>query len=210
MNFLAPLFLAGAFALALPVMFHLIRRTTRRRTAFSSLMFLKSTPPRLTRRNRLEHVLLLLLRCAAICLLATGFSRPFIKRVMPERPVGEPPKRIAILLDTSASMRRGNLWSEARGRAEAVLRKTSPTDQVALFTFDRQMTPLVTFDEWKTTAAADRIAFARSRLAQAKPGWSATRLDQAIIRASEMLSEQEDERRLRAAPDYRDQRFSGG
>jgi len=191
MSFLAPLFLAGAFAVALPVVFHLIRRTTRRRTVFSSLMFLKSTPPRLTRRNRLEHVLLLLLRCAAIGLLATGFARPFIKRAIPESSAGEPPKRMVILLDASASMRRGKLWSEACSRAEGTLKKASPADQVALFTFDRQLTPLVTFDEWQATAPTDRIALARSRLAQAKPGWSATRLGEAMIRASEMLSEQE-------------------
>ncbi len=59
MNFLAPLFLLGALAVALPVLFHLVRRTTRQRTVFSSLMFLRPAPPRLTRRNRLEHLLLL-------------------------------------------------------------------------------------------------------------------------------------------------------
>src|SRR6185369_11602556 len=103
MNFLAPLFLVGALAVALPVVFHLIRRTTRQRTVFSSLMFLKVTPPRLTRRSRLEDILLLLLRCAIICLLAIGFARPFIKHVMPENPSAEPPKRIVLLVDTSAS-----------------------------------------------------------------------------------------------------------
>src|ERR1041384_2382255 len=102
MSFLAPFFLAGALAVALPVVFHLIRRTTRQRTVFSSLMFLKSTPPRLTQRNRLEHLLLLLLRCAAICLLALGFARPCLKHALPETPSADPPKRIVILVDTSA------------------------------------------------------------------------------------------------------------
>src|SRR5262249_2161993 len=100
-------------------------------------------------------------------------------------------KRMVILLDASASMQREKLWSEARSRAEGTLQKTSPADQLALFTFDRQLTPLITFDQWKATAPADRIALARSRLAQAKPGWSATRLDQALIRACEILAEQE-------------------
>ena len=49
MNFLAPLFLLGGLAVAMPVIFHLIRRTTRERKAFSSLMFLIPSPPRLTR-----------------------------------------------------------------------------------------------------------------------------------------------------------------
>jgi len=189
MNFLAPLFLVGALAVALPVVFHLIRRTTRQRTVFSSLMFLNVTPPRLTRKSRLEDILLLLLRCAALCLLAAGFARPFIKHAMPESPSAESPKRIVILVDTSASMRRGDLWSQARDKAEAVLKNTSPADRAAIFTFDRQLTPLVTFDEWNSTAAGDRAALARGRLSEAKPGWAATRLDQAIVRASEMFSD---------------------
>jgi hypothetical protein len=69
------LFLFGALAVALPVVFHLIRRTTREQTLFSSLMFLQPSPPRLARKSRLEH-LLLLLRCLALGLLAFGFARP--------------------------------------------------------------------------------------------------------------------------------------
>ena len=70
MSFLAPLFLLGGLAIALPVVFHLVRRSSREKLEFSSLMFLKPTLPRMTRRNRLEHIFLLLLRCLAIGLLA--------------------------------------------------------------------------------------------------------------------------------------------
>lgn len=80
MNFLTPLFLIGGLAIAGPIIFHLIKRTTRERTLFSSLMFLLPTPPRLSKRSRLEHLLLLLLRCLALGLLALGFSRPFSNR----------------------------------------------------------------------------------------------------------------------------------
>src|SRR6516162_4573390 len=128
MSFLAPLLLVGGLAVALPVIFHLIRRTTRERRVFSSLMFLKSTPPRLTRRNRLEHILLLLLRSAAICLLAAGFSRPFIRHALPSIPSAATPKKIVVLVDVSASMRRANLWSQARDRVGAIVAKASPAD----------------------------------------------------------------------------------
>src|ERR1043165_7375045 len=99
MSFLAPLFLLGAAAIALPVIFHLIRRTTKDRKIFSSLMFLRATPPRLTRRSRLEHLLLLALRCLALLLLAAGFARPFIKKaVSDDRPAGT--QRVVVLVDT--------------------------------------------------------------------------------------------------------------
>src|SRR6516225_3429699 len=117
MTFLAPLFLLAGLAVGLPVLFHLIRRTTRQRTPFSSLMFLFPTPPRLTQRSRLEHILLLLLRCAVICLLALGFSRPFIRKPV-NSSVSNTAKRILLLVDTSASMRRANLWADARDRIQ--------------------------------------------------------------------------------------------
>lgn len=77
MGVLAPLYLAGLAALSLPLIFHLVRRTPRGRQEFSSLMFLLPSPPRLTRRSRLDQILLLLLRLAALALLAFAFARPF-------------------------------------------------------------------------------------------------------------------------------------
>ena len=69
MSFLAPLFLVGALAVAAPIIFHLIRRTSREKVTFSSLMFLQSTPPRVTRSSKVENIFLLLLRCATSLLV---------------------------------------------------------------------------------------------------------------------------------------------
>ena len=102
MSFLTPLFLLGAAAVVAPILFHLIRRTTRERTRFSSLMFLKPTLPRLTKRSRLENLLLLLLRCAVLCLLAAAFARPFLKSLTPEVQAAAETKRTVVLLDASA------------------------------------------------------------------------------------------------------------
>jgi hypothetical protein len=189
MNFLTPLFLLGGLAIAGPIIFHLIKRTTRERTVFSSLMFLLPTPPRLSKRSRLEHWLLLLLRCLALGLLALGFSRPFFKQTPLEDPTASPPKRIVVLVDVSASMRRAGLWTAARERVAATLAKTSVADQVALYTFDRNATALVPFDEWNRTAASDRVAMTNARLAAMSPGWGGTQLGNALITAAESLAE---------------------
>lgn len=194
MNFLAPLFLIGGLALAAPVIFHLIRQTTKERKIFSSLMFLLPTPPRLSRRSRLQDILLLLLRCLALALLAVGFSRPFLKEPPLDSPTGEQPKRIVVLVDVSASMRRDGVWSAARDRAEAALRRAGPADEVALFTFERAATPLVSFEEWNRTAAGDRAAFASARLAVVTPGWGGTHLGNALITAAEALAETDGKR----------------
>ena len=79
MSLLTPLYILGALAIAAPIVFHLIRRTPRGEVPFSSLMFLSPTPPRLTRRSRLDNILLLLLRAAALGLLALAFARPFLR-----------------------------------------------------------------------------------------------------------------------------------
>jgi hypothetical protein len=191
MSFLTPLFLLGALAIAAPILYHLIRRTTRERKIFSSLMFLLPSPPRISRRHRLENIPLLLLRCAALALLAFGFARPFLKESPVVDPTGAEPRRTAILLDVSASMRRGGVWEAARARAEAVLDRASPSDHVALFTYDRQTTPLLTFEEWNRAAPGDRMALGRSRLAAVSPGWGGTHLGNALITAAESLSENE-------------------
>ncbi len=191
MSFLAPLFLIGGAAVALPVIFHLIRRTTKERTVFSSLMFLMPTPPRLTRRSRLEHLLLLALRCLALCLLAMGFARPFFKHVVTPKTSSQAAKRIIVLVDSSASMRRANLWSDARDRVDSVLRKAQPADQVALFTFDRELHPLVSFEEWDSTSVAARASFTMRKLGETSPSWFSTHLGHALISAAETLSDTE-------------------
>ena len=189
MNFLAPLFLFGGLALAGPVILHLIRRATKERTTFSSLMFLLPTPPRLSRRSRLQHLWLLVLRCLALALLALGFSRPFFKETPLVDPTAVQPKRIVVLVDVSASMRRTGVWAAARERIEAVVRKAGPADQVALFSFDRQSTALLSFTEWNRTPVGDRVALAVSRLAAITPGWAGTHLGNALITATETLAE---------------------
>ncbi|HZN34277.1 MAG TPA: BatA domain-containing protein, partial [Pirellulaceae bacterium] len=80
MSVLFPLYLAGLAALTLPLILHLVRRTPKGRKEFSSLMFLAPSPPRLTRRSRLDQILLLLLRLAALAFLAFAFARPFLRQ----------------------------------------------------------------------------------------------------------------------------------
>src|SRR5947209_19707839 len=98
MGVLAPLYLAGLAALSLPLIFHLVRRTPRGRHDFSSLMFLVPSPPRLTRRSRLDQLLLLLMRLTALTLLAFAFARPFLRRTATLAMEDLPARRVAIVV----------------------------------------------------------------------------------------------------------------
>lgn len=189
MSFLAPLFLLGGLAVALPVVFHLVRRSSREKMVFSSLMFLKPTPPRMTRRNRLEHIFLLLLRCLAICILSLGFARPFLQKPMAATPAGASGAKIILLVDTSASMRRGGVWPAAMARAQTALKGTSAADQVAVLTFDDQVRTVVSFEQWSAMNLSDRATLTAQQLEESKPTWHSTHLGNALISAAETLED---------------------
>lgn len=189
-NFLAPLFLAGAAAVALPFLFHLIRRSSREKIVFSSLMFLDPSPPRITRRSRLEHILLLLLRCAVLCLLAFAFARPFFQKPMPATNPDDKNARVALLVDASASMRREDLWSQARTRAVNLVRQLRPADSFAVYTFDQQLHTVLSFADAAQRGPGERATAVESRLAAVNPTWAGTHLGHAMLNATEHLLEQ--------------------
>ncbi len=183
MSLLAPLYVLGLSAIAAPLIFHLIRRSPRGEVPFSSLMFLSPTPPRLTRRSRLDHLLLLLVRAAVLCLLAFAFARPFLREASRLGFGDVDQRRVAVLVDTSASMRRGDVWARAIEQTRKVIAECRPTDQLAIFSFDADFHPLLTFHESATLDAARRGTVARGLVERLAPTWGGTNLGQALIDA---------------------------
>jgi hypothetical protein len=200
MGILAPLYLAGLAALALPLIFHLVRRTPRGRQDFSSLMFLSPSPPRLTRRSRLEQIFLLLLRLAALALVAFAFSRPFLREAASLSFSDLPQRRVAILLDTSASMRRDNLWQQALRQVEHELDQLTPHDEVALYTFGDRLQTVVGFDSGTHDAKSSRAEFIRQSLQGLAPGWGGTDLGSALVAVAGELDAASDVKQLPAEP----------
>lgn len=181
MGVLAPLFLAGLAALSVPLVLHLVRRTPKGRQHFSSLMFLAPTPPRLTRRSRLDQILLLLLRLGALALLAFAFARPFWREAAMLSMSSLPSRRVAILLDTSASMRRADLWQQAVKLVEKELDDLNPHDDVALYTFSDRLQSVVPFDREGEPAEAAKAGLVRQQLASLRPTWASTDLAAALV-----------------------------
>ncbi len=183
MSLLAPLYALGALAVIGPLVFHLIRRTPKGQVPFGSLMFLSPTPPQLTRRSRLDQILLLILRAAAVLLIAAAFARPFLRETAALDLETATRSRVALLIDTSASMRRGDLWARTVAAAGRAIDGLSPADEVAVLAFDDHTRPVLTFAESATLDPARRRAVASAKLAELGPTWGATRLDQALIDA---------------------------
>ena len=174
MSALAWGFAAMGAAAAVPVIFHLIRQPTRERTEFGSLMFLTPTPPRLDRRSRIGDWLLLILRCLALLAIVAAFIRPY----WPDPAVADDvPERTIVLLDTSASMARGDLLERAAASVSDL-----PDGPAALWTFDRSVREVVPPD-------APRSALLRAvdEVAGAGASSAVTELDTAIMQAADRL-----------------------
>lgn len=188
MSFLFPLYLLGAAAIALPILLHLRRRPPKEHMEFGSLMFLTKSPERVTRRTRLEHLVLLALRCLAIVLLALAFGRPFFASV--ELP---PEKtrltRAVLLLDRSASMRREGLRDASLAAAREALGRYESSDEVAITFFDEDLHLAADLSALAGLGAGARLAAFEELAAEesALPGWRGTDLGSALVRAANLL-----------------------
>ncbi len=212
MSLLYPALLIAMAAVGLPILLHLIRRRVRDRVAFSSLRFVQATLPRLRNRRRLENLVLLVLRGLAVCLLALAFARPFV--AAPAAPLPpQPARRIVVLVDTSGSMRRPGLWSQAVSEARSVLEGLGPLDRGCLMTFDQEARFLVGFEAWVALDPDQRVPAAARQLAALSPGWQATHLGQALVFAAEAIGDDDTGGRLAehgSPTDRADQRSAAG
>src|SRR5690606_7681614 len=121
MGFLTPLFLLGLLAAAIPVAIHLIRRENPPKVMLGTLRFMKQTTKKLILFQQIQQWLLLLLRAALICLLVLAFARPLFYQGSMARLIDAEPKAVAILLDTSLSMRAGERFERAKEEALDIL-----------------------------------------------------------------------------------------
>ena len=155
MNFLSPAFLAGLAALAIPVIIHLINRDKRVVVQFPSLMFLHKIPYRSIRRQKIRHLLLLLLRCLALLLFVAAFARPWFERSRHAGAASSGAREVVILVDRSYSMGYGDRWNKALDRARDIIGAISANDRATVVFFANE------------PAAATEPTADRSRLANA-------------------------------------------
>ena len=187
--FLAPAFLAGLLAIAVPVWLHRVARANPTRFPFASLMLLESTETQRTARRTLRYWLLLAVRIALLLALVFAFAGPLISsRAVPSL---NPDARLhAIVLDASLSMQYGDRWTRALEAAQRVAEAAKPGDEVMLAVGGRQIKVM------EGATKAENIGALRAELQQLKPeigrldyglmmttanGWLGTRRLPAIV-----------------------------
>ena len=84
---------------------------------------------------------------------------------------------VAVLIDTSGSMRRNGIWEQVGLELDRVLADLGPTDRIALYRFSNQSESVVSFDESQSVAAPwrgviwSRAAFGNSSPVGVKARW---------------------------------------
>ncbi len=131
-----PLFLLAALAAAIPVILHMINRQRAKEMPFSTLRFLRICVQKTRRRRRIHDVLLMLVRAAALVLIALGLANVRLTSLS-SLLSGKGASAVAIVLDNSASMgvmdRGRPRFETARMAVEQILKQLQGGDQVALF-----------------------------------------------------------------------------
>lgn len=139
MGLLAPWFLAGLLALALPVWLHLLRRRHAPPREFASLMLFEPRRESSVRQRRLRYLLLLALRCLVLAALALAFARPYRETAAS---AGAGRRLVVLALDDSFSMKQGDRMARARSMALAELGRLRPGERVQAIAFSSNVRAL--------------------------------------------------------------------
>ena len=135
--FLQPLALLGLFAAAIPAVLHLLSRLSPPTVPFPAVRYLAETEQRQSRRLKLRHLLLLLLRTGLIASLVLAAARP-VARVAVGR--AHAPTALALVLDNSLSsgavVGGGRVLDRLVTRARDVVRRVAPADRLWLMLAD--------------------------------------------------------------------------
>jgi hypothetical protein len=187
LSFITPMLLGGAALVAVPIVLHLIMRRKPVPHEFPALRFLRDRAVANRRRLQVSHLFLLLLRMAALALLALALARPVL-RGAGWLADGEGPVAAARVIDTAPRMalREANetRLERAAKLARVLLDKLPQGSRVAVV----DTTGATAAFAPSATAAAARI----ERLSAAAPGAS---LPTAIAEARRLLAGSELARR---------------
>lgn len=158
MSFLNGLFLLALPLAAVPVLLHFFRRKQRDVVQWGAMQFLVDAAQKGRRWERLEELLLMLLRCAAVLALVLALARPQLQGQW----FGDHPAREVILvLDNSMSMARDvdgeTPFAELQERAKDTLDKLSELDSV-------QLMLAVGGPDWMTAQAVPVDSLTRAKL----------------------------------------------
>ncbi len=124
MNFLFPSFLFALFTLSIPIIIHLFHFRRFKKVYFSNTSFLSFIKNEKKTKNKLKHLIILILRLLAIASLVFAFSQPFIPVKNMNSTTGQ--KSVSIYIDNSPSMNNksseNSMLNEAKNTAKEIIK----------------------------------------------------------------------------------------
>ena len=184
--FETPLFLiAAAIGALVPLILHLMQKKKTTPVVFPTLRFLKLAQQASSRRIRIEHLLLWLLRTMIMALLGLAFAMPILRTHGIDF-LGRAPRDIAIVLDASYSMGyqagRNTVWENAVEIAVNLIEELGENDRYSITIAKQEPHALI----------AEPISDKEEGVAQLTAlqlGYDTSRLSPAITAAYESIRE---------------------
>lgn len=171
--------LAGTAVLA-PVLLHLLLRNRPQRKILPTMRFLPGTSQQSVAMHRLKNILLLILRAAAVLLIALAFSRPYFERRQIVPAQDEAGEAVVFAIDASMSMRANDRWRVAVDRAMTLNRALAADSRRGVVVFDRA--PQVACGDTDDALAVE------TALKQAAPGYGSTDLAAGVRAAADLAA----------------------
>jgi hypothetical protein len=188
------LFLAGAAAISLPILIHLLNKRKFKIVDWAAMDFLLDADKKNRKRIRLENLILLALRCLAVLLIGLLLARPFIPTSVTAGLINAAQFERIVLLDDSLSMqaRLGNesAWEVARKRladlATALAQdRESSNDLTLLLTSNPEQRQFTS-----TPLGADSIDEVKATIEKLEPSDGTANLSASLKELEDYLSSQ--------------------
>jgi hypothetical protein len=188
------LFAAGAAAVSLPIIIHLLNKRKFKIVDWAAMEFLLDADKKNRRRVRLENLILLLLRCLAVFLIAMLLARPFLPTSVTAGLINAAQFERIVLLDDSLSMqaRLGNesAWEVASKRLSDLTTGLAQDNQsdnsLTVFLTSRPNQPLIN----SAHLGQDSIDEVNATLGDLEAGDRPANLDSALKELETYLSSQ--------------------
>lgn len=178
MGFLQPLFLWGIAGISIPVLIHLFSRRKSPPYNFSTLKFIKLTHKKTIRRQKLEEILVLLLRTILIAFLFIAAAQPVSKKAL----FREKESWVVLVLDDSVSLSAGsgNAWKNLQQASEQILASLRKQAHVAVVFTGGKIIPFSTIHQSIAT-----------QIRESEIGFHGNTLQNAIEQAFSMLEKKD-------------------
>src|ERR1051326_9126823 len=171
-SLLFPAGLVGLTAISLPIFIHFFYRRQLKVVPISTLRFLKIADETLPRQPRLQHLLLLLLRCLLVALLVFILAKPYFARNTGHTEANKPLHRI-VLLDRSLGMTLHDAektsFDTGKKIAADLARGLRYQDTITPLVFDQTVLPLTKSQEAQHDRAERAFQGAKPQLAATSP-----------------------------------------